>query len=262
MTPYLHALRAEGLKARRSPVLWATGAGITLLPLVGGLFMYILADPDRARRMGMLGQKAQLTAGAADWPTLLGMMSQGLAIGGAILFAFATAWVFGREFADHTVRILLCLPTPRTAIVAAKATIVVVWCSLLALWVGGLTAVVGVASGLPDGSPTLFVGFLATLGRVAGLTIGLQAVTALIASVGRGYLAPMGFTFAMLALGNIAAVLGFGGGFPWSVPMLASGMAGPEVGPAWGTGDALVAITTGAGVLATLRWWQRADQPG
>lgn len=262
MNPYLRALRAEIVKARRAPVLWAAAAGITLLPLVGMLFMYILKDPARARSMGLLGQKAQLAAGAADWPTLLDMMSQGLAIGGAILFAFVTTWLFGREFADRTVRVLLALPTPRAALVAAKGTLVVLWCAAMAVWVGGLSLLVGAVSDLPLGSQALTVGFIAIVGRVASLTIGLQAVTALVASAGRGYLAPMAFTFAMLALGNIAAVLGYGTWFPWAVPVLASGMAGSEAGVATLGSYVVVALTTVAGAVGTLWWWQRADQPG
>ena len=81
----------------------AIAAGFSLFPLVGGLFMLILKDPERARQLGLLGAKAQLAAGTADWPTFVGLISQAVAIGGAILFAFLFAWLFGREFADRTV---------------------------------------------------------------------------------------------------------------------------------------------------------------
>ena len=64
--------------------------------------MIILKDPDRARQLGLLGPKAQLFGGTADWPSILGLLSQAVAVGGAVLFAFLTAWVFGREFADRT----------------------------------------------------------------------------------------------------------------------------------------------------------------
>ena len=80
----------------------ASLAGFSLAPLVIGLFMVILKDPESARSLGLLGAKAQLTAGTADWPTFLSMLGQAVAVGGAILFAFLTAWVFGREFADRT----------------------------------------------------------------------------------------------------------------------------------------------------------------
>ena len=104
MSGFVAAVRTEMLKARRSRVPWGVAVGFTLAPLVMGLFMVILKDPERARTLGLLGAKAQLTAGTADWPTYLNLLGQAVAVGGAVLFAFLTAWVFGREFADKTVR--------------------------------------------------------------------------------------------------------------------------------------------------------------
>ncbi len=83
--------------------------------------MVILKDPEMARSLGLLGSKAALTAGSADWPTFLSLLGQAVAVGGAVLFAFLTAWVFGREFADRTLRNVLASPTSRRNIVLAKA---------------------------------------------------------------------------------------------------------------------------------------------
>ena len=112
------AVSTEFLKARRSKVPWSVAAAFSLAPLVAGLFMIILKDPDRARELGLIGAKAQLTAGVADWPTFWSLLAQSVAVGGGVLFAFLTAWVFGREFAQRTVRTLLAIPTPRWAIVS------------------------------------------------------------------------------------------------------------------------------------------------
>ena len=75
--------------------------------------MIILKDPEAARSMGLISTKAQLAAGVADWPAFFGMLAQAIAIGGAIVFAILTAWVFGREFSDRTAKELLALPTSR-----------------------------------------------------------------------------------------------------------------------------------------------------
>ena len=91
----------------------------------------------------MLGTKAQLGAGSADWPTFLGLLTQSIAIGGGIVFALLAAWVFGREFADRTMRGLLAIPTPRWAIVTAKTMVVLGWCGLSTLWVIVLGLAVG-----------------------------------------------------------------------------------------------------------------------
>ena len=48
--------------------------------------------------MGLISTKAQIVAGVADWPAFFGILLQGSAIAGAIIFALITAWVFGGEF--------------------------------------------------------------------------------------------------------------------------------------------------------------------
>ena len=127
MTRLRAAVATEFLKSRRSRVPWGVAAGFSIAPLVMGLFMVILKDPEAARALGLLGSKAQLTAGTADWPTYWSLLGQAVTVGGSVLFAFLTAWVFGREFADRTVRGLLASATPRRTIVMAKALVVVAW---------------------------------------------------------------------------------------------------------------------------------------
>ena len=125
MTGSIAALRVELLKAQTLRRAGADRAApFAIAPLVGGLFMYILADPERARRMGLIGQKAQLAGGGSDWPAYFAFLAQAATVGGFMLFAFVVAWVFGREFSDGTVRYLLALPTSRTAIIAAKLVVV------------------------------------------------------------------------------------------------------------------------------------------
>ena len=114
------ALRCEVLKARRSMLPPLAALGFSLAPLMAGLFMVIMKDPDRARRWGLVTAKAQLVAGAADWETFLAVIAQAVAVGGMLLFALIAAWVFGRELADRTARNLLAVPTSRTATVLAK----------------------------------------------------------------------------------------------------------------------------------------------
>ena len=143
------AIATEFLKARHSRVPWGVAAGFSMAPLVMGLFMVILKDPEGARPLGLLGAKAQLAAGTADWPTFLRLLGQAIAVGGAILFAFLTAWVFGREFADRTVRGLLANPTPRRTIVLAKSVVIASWGLAISAWVLALGLGIGALVGLP-----------------------------------------------------------------------------------------------------------------
>ena len=190
MSSFVAAVRTEMLKARRSRVPWGVAVGFSFLPLVMGLFMVILKDPERARSLGLLGAKAQLTAGTADWPTYLNLLGQGVAVGGAILLAFLTAWVFGREFADKTVRGLLANPTSRSTIVLAKATVVVIWGVAITAWVIALGLLIGGLVDIPGWSPSEGMATIAAIALAALLTITLQGWAAFFASVGRGYIAP------------------------------------------------------------------------
>src|SRR5215216_4843533 len=133
MNNFSAALFTEAVKMRRSKVPLLTAIGFSIAPLVGGLFMIILKDPEAARSMGLISAKAQLTAGTAEWSTLFNMLAQATAVGGAIVFAIFTAWIFGREFSDHTAKELLALPTSRETIVAAKFVVTAIWTLVLTL---------------------------------------------------------------------------------------------------------------------------------
>ena len=260
------AFSVELLKARRSKVPWAIAAGFSLFPLVGGFFMLILKDPERARQLGLLGAKAQLTAGTADWPTFVGFESQAVTIGGAILFAFLFAWLFGREFADRTVRDLVASPTSRSAIVIAKVAVGSVWSAAFVAWALMLTLVIGLAIdalvGLPGWSGDVVLRGLAGAAAAAVMTIALQSFTAFFAGVGRGYIPGLAWAVLAIFFAQILAALGWGAWFPWSVPALVSGAAGPDAEAVSAGGVAIVVITALLGLAATLLWWERADQTG
>ena len=259
---FVEAVRTEMLKARRSRIPWGVAVGFSLAPLVMGLFMVILKDPERARSLGLLGAKAQLTAGTADWPTYLDLLGQAVAVGGAILFAFLTAWVFGREFADKTVRGLLANPTSRGTIVIAKAIVVGTWGLVTTAWVLALGLVIGVLVDMPGWSSSDGVATVTAIALAAFLTIALQAWAACFASVGRGYIAPLAWTVAMVALSQILTVLGWGTWFPWAVPALLAGAGGTAVEPVTPAAVVLVLIVATAGLQATIAWWNGADQTG
>lgn len=267
MSAFLAAFWAELLKARRSLVSLFTAAGILLLPLVGGLFMIILKDPERARAMGLIGAKAQLTAGVADWLTFVGLLLQGTAIAGMFLFAIITAWVFGREFADHTAKELLALPTPRTTIIVAKFSLTALWFVGLALLVFGVGLAIGAAVDIPGWSPDLPLLVLQSILVITLLSFMLMPFVALFASMGRGYLPPVGWAFLTFALAQIAAVLGRGDWVPWSVPVLFSRggvipalQADPLASQLGLHSYVGLVFIFFLGLGLTVLWWRNADQ--
>ena len=256
------ALATEWLKARRSRVPWLVLAGFSLVPLVAGLFMVILKDPESARRMGLLGMKAEITAGTADWPTMLSMLAQAVAVGGAILFAFLTSWVFGREFADRTLRGLLASPTSRGAIVVAKAIVVAAWGIVITAWIIVLGFGVGLAVGLPGWSDALAAESVRNIVVAALLTIALQPVTGLLASVGRGYIAGLAWAVLTIGVAQVLVVLGLGAAFPWAVPGSDLGRGRPRRRRPAGEHRSSSCSSARAGLALAVAWWRRADHTG
>ena len=262
MNNLLPAAQVELLKARRSRVPLYTALALAMAPLAGGFFMVVMKDPALARRMGMISAKAQIVGGAADWPTYLGLLAQAVAIGGFMVFSIIASWVFGREHSDHTFKDLLALPTRRTTIVLAKFVVCAVWGVLLALLVYGLGLIVGALVGLPPASPAVMVQGSQTVAGAALLTMLLTTPVAFFAGVGRGYLAPMGIAIFFVVLAQVVAAAGWGEYFPWAIPALYAGMAGPEDAQLGVISYGLVVGTAVIGVAGTLWWWERADHTG
>lgn len=260
MTGFLSALWSETLKMRRSRVPLFTFIGLSIAPLMAGLFMIILKDPEAARSMGLISAKAQLTAGVAEWATFFSILSQAVAIGGAIVFAIIVAWVFGREFSDRTAKELLALPTSRAAIVAAKFVVIAVWTFLLSAWVFGFGLLVGKLVVIPGWSQALLRSAALDLFGSALLTIALLPFVAFFASIGRGYLLPFGWAILTVVLAQIAGFTGWGDWFPWSVPALFSGAAGPRAEWIGTHSYIIVMLASLLGLDATFHWWLGADQ--
>jgi ABC-2 type transport system permease protein len=252
------AFRVEALKARRSLVLWLTGAFAALPPVMMGVMMAIKKHPLDARRLGLLTEKARLMGGAVDWPTFLGLLGQVMGAVGGLVFAIVTAWVFGREFTDRTCRIMLATPTRRSTIVTAKLGVSALWCLLFVAWICVVMFTAGFIVGMPGLTWRLAIDSLLLVGRAALLSLALTPVTAFVASAGRGYLLPIGLTLLGLISAQFIGATGWAMWFPWWVAMT-SGVPGTHVA---GPSIVVVVVTGLAGFAATLWWWERADQTG
>ena len=260
MNYFSSALWSEALKMRRSKVPLFTSVGFSFAALMDGLFMIIMKDPEAARKMGLISAKAQLLAGVADWPTFFSVLAQAAAIGGGILFAIIAAWVFGREFSDHTVKELLALPTSREAIVGAKFVIIAVWTFLLTVLLFLVGLVVGALIDIPGWSTKLLQSAFIDVTGAGILSIALLPFVALFASIGRGYIPPFGWTILTIVLAQIAAITGWGDWFPWSVSALFSGAAGPRAEMLGLHSYMIVILMSVLGLAATFYWWRSADQ--
>ncbi len=255
MNNIAQAIWVEGLKARRSKMPLITALGFSAIALAGGFFMLIIKDPEMARRVGLISVKAQITLGVADWPNYIRFLEMATGAGGIVLFGLITIWIFGREYSDRTVKDLLALPTPRSAVVLSKFGITAAWSAALVviLCLAGLA--VGAVVRLAPAAPEFFWQSGLRLVVAAGLTIALVPVTAFFASAGHGYLPAIGIMILVMALAQIASVIGYGEYFPWAIPGLYA--QGTEIGPL----SYLIVLLTGVlGAVATVVWWKYADQ--
>lgn len=260
MNTFTSALYTESLKAFRSKVPLLTTLGFLIAPLVGGLFMIILKDPQAAKSMGLIGTKAQLTAGVADWPSFLNLLAQAEAVGGGFIFAIVTTWVFGREFSDHTVKELLSLPTSRESIISAKFTVVAIWTLFLTILSFCVGILIGNAVDIPGWSIELIRSSTLDIMGAGVMTILLLPCVAFAASIGRGFMPAFGWTLFSVFLAQISAVLGWGGWVPWAVPALFSGAAGPRTEYLGYHSYIIVLLTSAIGLYITFHWWRNADQ--
>jgi ABC-2 type transport system permease protein len=209
--------------------------------------------------MGLISAKAQLAVGVAEWATLFNLLAQATAVGGAILFSVFTAWVFGREFSDHTAKELLALPTSREAIIGAKFVIVGIWTLILTLLCYTLGLIVGQLVDIPGWSLALLRSASIDILGAGILTILLLPYVAYFASAGKGYLPSFGWTILTVALAQIVVITGWGDWFPWSIPALFSGAAGPRAGLLGWYSYLILIIASLIGLGMTFNWWRNAD---
>jgi ABC-2 type transport system permease protein len=260
MNSFSAALHTETLKIFRSKVPLLTMIGFLIPPLIGGLFMIILKDPQAAKSMGLISTKAQLAAGTADWPTYFNFLAQAEAVGGAILFSIVALWVFGREFSDRTVKELLSLPTSRETIVSAKFIVIAAWTLFLSLLSLGVGLIVGTRVGMPGWSMELLRSASVDILGAGVFTILLLPFVAFVASAGRGFMPAFGWTIFTVFISQVSVIMGWGYLLPWAIPALFSGAAGPRAEFLNPLSYVILFTASAIGLFITFYWWRNADQ--
>jgi len=251
----LNMIWIELRKVLRSRVPFFTALGFLVMPLICALLIFIYKDPQLARQLGLLGTKANLVVGSADWPGYLTLMVMFTALGGFFFFCLAISWTFGREFTDGTLKDLLAVPVPRFSILLAKFIVVALWCTALIVGTSSVGLILGMVIQLPGGSPGVILHGICLLAITAVMSITLVMPFGFFASLGRGYLLPIGIAVLTVILGNLSITLGWGEYFPWSVPALI--MQETPISP---LSYGLVFLTGLAGIIGTTLWWKYADQ--
>ncbi len=232
----LSFIHCEALKVLRSSVFWVVVVAFATLPIMLGIVTYINA----------------VDAGWEPYLTdLLGTSTALLVIG----FSFTACWVFGREYTDKTISELLVKPVSKLYVVLSKFIVIFLWDVLLAFFMFAVVFIMGILIGLNGGTWLLimnsFLVFLAT----SLLIMVVSTISALLANVSKGYLAPIGLAFLIVVISNVVAQAGLAAYFPWTIPSLF--IANVPLGFA---SIAILAITGITGFVGTVAWWRFAEQ--
>jgi ABC-2 type transport system permease protein len=261
MKGFYTALNIEFIKVRKSKVLWITIIFFVFISVMLGFLMLVAKHPEIAKNSAIISTKASFI-GKTDWPSYLGLLVQ---FGMALAFVGAgivTVWIFGREYSDRTIKDILALPVSRISVVSAKFLIAFVWSFLLLVIMFFVSVLSGFAINLEGWSAQLFAHSCALFAETALLTLILLTPVAFITSVSRGYLLPFGFIiltmivtqFVIIGLKFISPY------FPWAIPALITGVAGPS-NPAADVISWIILWTTAIlGFAGTALWWRYADQ--
>lgn len=246
----VRVLKAELLKLRGSKAAWGTVA------VVASFGLLTLAMTDLFN--GGLSN--------ATWAATLGLGPQFMAgWWGLLVLGLATANLFGSEFSDGTAASMLTAPIRREYFVAAKMIVLALWTAGLALTVvasQSLAAVLLGAAGFAWKHVFECLGDSLHVGLLLFLTM---PAVALVAMLGRGYIAPMLYSTGVTSLSMTAGFLGWERWIPWAMQLtVAGGIAPPGVidtGLAAGSWVLLVGFFV-VSLLAVFVYINRADPSG
>ncbi len=188
----------------------------------------------------------------------MALAGQILTVGMVLATGILTAWLYGREWADHTIAGLFALPVSRRDIGFAKALICAGWVVVVVAAAMAVT-LAGAYLTSPQGVSTEAL-HRAAVALVAGIIMGwLGLPFGYVAVVTRGYLGAVAGIIAVTAASQILASLGLGRWVPWVAPALWAGAGGSDAsaGVAWP--QLLVAVlAAAAGAVAAAVAMHRA----
>lgn len=223
----------EVCKVRRSTVFRVVLGVFTALPLMVGFF----------------------SSSGPDWESYFSDLSGSLASLLVVGFSFTSAWVFGREYTDNTIKDLLVKPISKWYSVLSKFIVIAMWNVLLAVFTFAVVVVAGLLIGVSGGSISLMLHMFWAFLAASLLIMTVSTTSAFFANVTRGYLAPIGLTFVLVLVSNVVMQLGMGPYFPWTIPVLF--LTGAEIGF---VSLMILAAAGVAGFTGTVAWWRFAEQ--
>jgi len=254
------ALATELTKVLKSKMLWVTFIFFAFIAVMLGFLMLIAKHPEIGRNSEVFSMKASMIS-KADWPTYYLLLIQMVLTVGSLGPSIVAIWVFGREYSDRTIKDILALPVSRLNIVMAKLIVVFIWSLLLLILLYGFSIIMGLVINLDGWKTDLFSQNSIVYTVSALLTVLLFPVVAFITCISRGYLLPVGITILLMITTQFVFIgmPGLTPYFPWAVPGLFSGAAGPLSPKPETLSYIILGLTSLLGIAGTAAWWRYAD---
>ena len=260
MKGFAVALGTELTKTFKSKMLWVTFIFFAFISVMLGFLMLAAKHPEITGKSGVLSLKASMISNP-NWTTFYWLLLQMVLTVGSIGPAIVAVWVFGREYADRVIKDILVLPVSRLNIVFAKLLIVFIWSIFLLLLLYILGIITGLLIVLDGWNIDLFRQKTLSFFISSLLTIMLFPVISFITCISRGYLLPVGIAILILIVTQFV-FLGMPGitpYFPWAIPGLYSGVAGPLSPKPGIISYIILGVTCILGITGTAAWWRYAD---
>ncbi len=213
------AIWCELAKLKHSKVFKGTISLFVFIPLMMGLMVYVVQHPEISAKLGIIAVKASILGGA-DWPAFMNLILQLITTLGFIGFGFVTAWVFGSEYMEHTIKDIIAMPVSRTQIINAKFVTVFAWCLLLSILLITISILVGTYMNLSNWSLPMILTYIGKYFIATLLTLTLCSPVAFMANYGKGIIAPLAVVLVTMIMAQFAAYMGLGLYFPWAIPGL------------------------------------------
>lgn len=228
----LSFIHNELLKVWKSIVFWVVAVVFIAMPLLIGLFK----EP------------------GVSWDMYYADIFDSIASLLVVGFSFTSAWVFGREYTDKTIKDLIVKPIPKSYSVLSKFIVITIWNILIALFTFALITIAGSFIGVNGSSGSSILQFFGTFMLTSVLIMAVSSTSALIANITKGYLAPIGLIFVIIIASNAVVQLGLGPYFPWTIPVLLT--KGVDIGF---ISYSILVLTAIVGFAGTVAWWRFAE---